>query len=275
MKRLNQNHSSRFFFALMATIIALLVTSAVAFAQNGARVYLQPLDSADGILTVDVIADNVTDMYGAEFELKFDPAVLSVQDAKPDQPGIQIEAGTLLPVDQGFIVANKVNQAEGSIIFALTLLNPAPPATGSGSLARVTFNVLTTAPSLINVERSKLVAVNLQTIPSNTMPLAIGSQSQALNQPEPAAPIAAEAPQAIPIAGEFPWWIVAAAMMVLGVPGLIAFIIMTGLTSPKTVSQPQYTQISQPRPRQVLPIPQPPPKRPEQRPTRTRPSAFK
>lgn len=282
-------------FNMAMSVILLFIGSSLASAQEGARVYLQPVDSTDSHLTVDIMADNVTDMYGAEVQLTYDPAVISVQDANPNQEGIQIEAGNLLPADKGFVVANKVNESEGTIIFALTLLNPAPPVTGSGPLARVTFNVLNPTPFTINVEKAKLVSIDLQTIPSQTTPLAIGNveqpnttsasteqQNTAQQQPATTAPppVADASPGATSGSG-FPWWIVAAGIMILGIVGLGALIIMSGLN--KSSQQPNQPQSKQQRQRQPSPQPQGPtqitPQQMNQQRARrasgTRPSAFK
>jgi len=154
--------------ASLVTMIAVMLTASLAWAQDGARVFPLPLESPEGTLVVDVMAENVADLYGAEFRLTYDPSVVAVQDFKPEQDGVQIESGTLLPSGKGFVVANQVDEAAGTVIFAMTLLNPASPVTGSGPLARVTFKVLQDVPSTINVEHAKLVAVDLQTIPSHT-----------------------------------------------------------------------------------------------------------
>ena len=140
---------------LLIIIAMTLVTtlSAQAQAQQSANVYLQPVESAEGQLVVNVMVENVTDMYGAEFQLRYNPAVFSVQDTDPNREGIQIEPGTLLPADKGFVVANQVNEAEGTITFALTLLNPAPPATGSGPLARRRDSV---SPSRYSITRKSV-----------------------------------------------------------------------------------------------------------------------
>ena len=111
-------------------------------------------------LIVDIMAENVTNMYGAEFRLKYDPAVLRVVDALADKDGVQILPGSLLPADKGFVVANQVNEAEGTAVFALTLLRPAEPVNGGGPLARITFDVLQDQPSAINVEHAQVVAID-------------------------------------------------------------------------------------------------------------------
>ena len=82
MKSLTKGPFKHILNVIMGMIL-LFVGSSLVSAQEGARVYLQPVDSADGQLTVDIIAENVTDMYGAEVQLTYDPAVLSVQDANP------------------------------------------------------------------------------------------------------------------------------------------------------------------------------------------------
>jgi hypothetical protein len=234
------------FFLLV--LLALFLTSSLAFAQEGAQVYVQSVDTTEGTLTVDVIAENVADLYGAEFQLKYDPAVLAVQDLDAGQDGVQIETGALLPAEQGFVVANKVEEAQGTVTFAMTLLNPAPPVSGNGSLARVRFNVLQNGLTTINVEHAKLVAANLQTIPSQTSPLTIEVSLPGAAAPAPAAD------------NGFPWWIVGIVVMVLGVVVLGGLIVIGGGKS-----------------KSVAPVMPQRPVRQQQpgRPSGSRPSAFK
>lgn len=261
MKPFNRDFSIKMISLTIMMMALLSLTTPLALAQAGARVYLQPVSSDDSSLTVDVIAENVTEMYGAEFRLKYDPAVISVQDLKADQDGIQIETGTLLPAEKGFVVANEVNETEGTITFAMTLLNPAPAANGAGPLARVKFNILQASPSTITVEHAKLVAIDLQTIPSETGALTVGSDGQAETAAAPAAP------NTPPTTGEgnFPWWIVAAIMIILGVLVIGGFVMMGGFNK-KAAATPAQT----PRPGAAsVPGPQ------TARPTGSRPSAFK
>lgn len=198
-------------FLKLASAIALLlaaanVTTSESLAQgNGARFYLQPVNSTTSAVTADIVVENMTNLYGVEFNLKFDPAAVSVADADPEKAGVQIETGNFLPAEQGFVVLNQVNSEEGTIRFAMTLLNPAPAVSGSGTLARVTFNLAANTPSTVDVTDAKLVSVDLQTIPVETAPLALGSDSAG---------------------GGFPWWIVAVAMIVLGLIGLAGFIVL-------------------------------------------------
>jgi hypothetical protein len=183
-------------------------------------VVLQPVDGPPGTLTLDVLIKDVANLYGAEFKLIYDPAILAARDANPDQTGVQLEAGPLLPATQGFVVANLANPADGSLIFAVTLLNPAPPVSGSGPLARLSFDVLNDKPTTITVEQIKLVSFDLQTIPVQT-------PAFAFNAPAQPAPVPAEfAPAATAAGAPFPWWLVAALIMLLGILALGSFIVM-------------------------------------------------
>lgn len=193
---------------LSVILLALFAMTPLALAQNGTRVYLQPVESASGLLTVEVLAENVTDLYGLELHFKYDPAVLEIQDSKADQEGIQIEPGTLLPVNQGFVVANQADQGQGTILYALTLLNPAPPVKGSGLVARISFKVLQNVPSTVSIEQATLVSANLQTIPTEMAPLTVGGAAGGQGS-------------------GFPWWIIGGAVLGLGVVvlgGLVALV---------------------------------------------------
>jgi hypothetical protein len=206
---------------LSMLLLVLLVPASLAMAQSGTRVYLQPVEPTAGLLTVDVMVDNATDLYGLEIHLKYDPAVLEIQDSKIDQEGVQVESGALLPVNQGFVVANQANQAAGMILYALTLLNPAPAVTGSGPVARLSFKLLQNTPTTLTIEQATLVAVNLQTIPAETVPLTIGDAAQT-------AQAGSSTPAPAGGTSSFPWWIVAAVVLLLGILAIGAFVVFGG-----------------------------------------------
>jgi len=94
--------------------------------------------------TVDIKIEQVTDLFGAEVHLSFDPAKLEVQDADPAVAGVQIEVGTFPdPAEgRGFVAQNLADNIAGRIDYAVTLLSPAQPVSGSGVLARVTFQAI-------------------------------------------------------------------------------------------------------------------------------------
>ncbi len=192
------------FFVLLLITIGLLVLTSPAQAQNSAQVYLTPVAAADNTVTVDLMANNVADLYGVEFLLKFDPTRVSVADANPEQAGIQVETGTLLPENQAFVVINQADASAGSIAFAMTLLNPAPAVSGNGSLARITFNLPAGTVSTVDIADIKLVSAGLQIIPAETKSLTLGQTRRE--------------------ASVFPWWLVALSIIVIGLLGLGAFI---------------------------------------------------
>lgn len=234
MKQAYKYFSIKITFALVTVILTLSLIASFAFAASGARVYMEQVDSAAGTLVVDVIADEVTDLYGVEFRLNYDPAVLSVLDAQPEQEGTQIEPGAMLPVDQGFIVVNAVDQTAGTVTFAMTLLNPAPAVSGRGSLGRVTFNILQDTPSTINVTQADLVSADLQLIPAETTAFQIGHPHS------------------------FPWWLVGGS--IIGLAGLaIVVVLITRQYNSKTAASPKQTVYSsaanQSRPSAFKPLP--------------------
>ena len=111
-------------------------------AQSPTVLYISPPSqnvSLGSTARVDVVIQDVTNLYGAEIHLAFDPARLSVQDADPNRTGTQIQAGPLLTSGTYFVAVNSVDNSLGTITLALTQLNPTLPVTGSGSVAQVEF----------------------------------------------------------------------------------------------------------------------------------------
>jgi hypothetical protein len=189
---MNKKLSTKITLALLVSVLSTLAVTSLALAWGETQVYLEKLNSTPETLTVDLMVEDVSDLYGAEFQLRYDPAVLAVLDARPEEEGVQIEPGQLLPVDQGFVVMNQVDEANGTITFAMTLLNPAPAANGTGSLGRITFNILQDSPTTIDIPKANLVSSQVELIPTETTALNLGQN-------------------------DFPWWIVGAGALVIGI----------------------------------------------------------
>jgi hypothetical protein len=85
-----------------------------------------------GCDTLDVFirVNNVEGLYGADVRLVFDPNVLEVVSMGP-------LSGFLNPTF--FIARNTFDNTAGTTWLAFTQLNPTPPVSGSGNIARVTF----------------------------------------------------------------------------------------------------------------------------------------
>ena len=108
-------------------------------------------------VTVDVVIEQVSELFGAEVHLSFDPEVLEVVDADSTKEGIQIEPGTLPAPD--FVVQNTADNQAGTVDYALTQLKPSEPRSGDGLLARVTFRGKRAASSQILLEQFVLADI--------------------------------------------------------------------------------------------------------------------
>ena len=116
--------------------------------------------------TVGILVENVTDLYGFEFELTFDPAILEVVDADPDEEGVQIEAGDFLSPD--WTLENTVDNDNGTIAYALCQMNPSPPQSGDGILATITWRGKAVGTSPIQLAHVLLAATRGVEIPAST-----------------------------------------------------------------------------------------------------------
>lgn len=144
------------------------VAAAMARVNDPAVVRCEPLAAvgpATTTLAVDIYVDNVVDLYGADIRLTFDTAYAQVVDADPNMPGVQIQplAGFLAP---DLVVKREANNSTGLIWYAVTQLNPSPPVSGSGALARITFQPQSTAAFTMPVVNHQLAAVGGEPIPS-------------------------------------------------------------------------------------------------------------
>jgi len=140
----------------LAAGIAMPATRALASpALQGATVTISPPDGTvvcGSNFNVDVRINGVTGLYGIDFRISYDPAIVEVVDANPAAPGVQIQAGTFPDVSggRGLIQINSVDVGTGSISYAATLINPTPPEAGtSGIAASITFRGLAAGTSPI------------------------------------------------------------------------------------------------------------------------------
>ncbi len=95
--------------------------------------------------TVSLMVYDVTDFYGVQMELRFDPATIQILDANPGEPGVQVGVGDVLAPTQtaldGFMLQT-VDNDEGRIDILASFAQPDPPFSGSGSLIHITFLTL-------------------------------------------------------------------------------------------------------------------------------------
>lgn len=136
---------------------------------QGTTVVLSPASGEVAVgatTTVDIFVQDVTGLYGAEVHLTFDPALLNVVDADTAMEGVQIEVGTYLT--PYFLAKNVVDQATGKIDFAVSQGPSDQPVSGSGVLARVTFQGEAAGTSTISFDSVILSDIEGQQISAGT-----------------------------------------------------------------------------------------------------------
>lgn len=131
----------------------------------------EPLDASGPFgqdLTVDIYIQDVTALYGADVRLSFDAARMQVVDADPNIPGTQIQPlyDFMTP---GFVIKKEANNSAGTIWYAATQLNPSPPVSGSGPLARITFRAVASGSFPLPVTSAQLSAAGGIPIAVTTM----------------------------------------------------------------------------------------------------------
>jgi hypothetical protein len=105
-----------------------------------------------GQIQVEIRIVDVQDLYGADVKLAFDPALLQVVDADPNIPGVQITPrDDLLSPD--FVIKNEADNQAGTVWYAVTQLNPTPPASGTGALFSFTFSVVGSGTANLSLEQ--------------------------------------------------------------------------------------------------------------------------
>jgi len=148
----------------------------------------------------EIRVENIAGLWGAEIELRFDPALLQVQDAAPGVEGVQIQTGSFLSPD--FVAENKVDNAAGIISYALTQLAPREPVSGSGQLASITFQGVNQGNSDLTFSVVKLATNQGQPILAVSQGSQIvvtgGESPSAAVSPAPTPAIAISVPQATP-----------------------------------------------------------------------------
>ena len=124
---------------LLVVMVLFSVLSGQGWAQ-GTVVTLSPLSAQveeGDTVTVDIVVENVTDLYGAQVQLEYDPTLVTVLDANENMAGVQVEPGTFLSPD--FIAQNEVDLTAGRISYAVSQQAPHDAVDGSGTLATITF----------------------------------------------------------------------------------------------------------------------------------------
>ena len=160
-------HTIQMSIALLVCLSGLRQATTI-WAQGAATVRPDPTSleiGTEDTSTVGILVEDVTDLYGFEFEITFDPAVLEVVDANPDEEGVQIQSGDFLSPD--WTLENTVDNDSGTIAYALCQMNPSPPQSGDGILATITWRGKAVGTSPIQLAHVLLGAAGGVEIPAS------------------------------------------------------------------------------------------------------------
>ncbi len=137
-------------------VVMLVVAPEKVYAQVAAQVgffetyEIQP----DVRVEIPLEVRDVQDLYGIDVEVRFDPAVLTVEDANPNQDGVQPALGTFL--DAGLILFNTVDNEAGVMRFAMSQVNPSEAKSGDGVVLVLYFRGIAEGESDLTVSMVEL-----------------------------------------------------------------------------------------------------------------------
>lgn len=170
------------------TLCMLLSLTSIATAQGGSAQVgvLEPAQVPLGAsIQVPVSVDNVQDLYALDITLKFDPAVLQVEDADPSTPGIQLALGQFL--DPGLMLFNSADNEAGTIRFAMSQYSPSEGKSGKGIVFIIRFVGKAEGETPLTVTELVLSDKNGVEIPSEgvdaTLTVSAGAPTQAATYP--------------------------------------------------------------------------------------------
>lgn len=154
-------------FIIIASLLPARGTLAQATARAGV---FETFNAAPGSrIQVPIEIRGVQDLYAVDLTLRFDPAILSAEDADPQMQGIQPALGTFL--DAGLLLFNEVDLEQGAVRFVMTQVNPSEGKSGDGILLVVYFIATDMGESALQLESITLsdrygVAIPVETVDS-------------------------------------------------------------------------------------------------------------
>lgn len=142
-------------FGLILLIALFLLTAVVdqsVFAQDDVAelgIFKSQQAAPGTLIRVPVSVRNVSNAYGVDFILEFDPAILQVEDADPNTNGVQAQLGNFL--DPGLLLFNSADNDAGTYRFAMSQVNPSEPKSGEGDVVIITFRALAAGESGLEI----------------------------------------------------------------------------------------------------------------------------
>jgi len=134
---------------------------------------------------IEIWVSDVTDLYGVDIRLQFDPALFEVVDANPGLSGVQITPrNDLLSTD--LVARKEADNVAGTVWYAVTQLNPSPPVSGSGALFALRLRALTPGSGQLAFTNQQLSNRDAELIPatsSDATYTVTGEATHSLNLP--------------------------------------------------------------------------------------------
>jgi hypothetical protein len=133
---------------LLFSTLCILVFAGVAFANSIASASIQPAPSTvfvGGNLTLNVTVAGVADLSAFQFDISFNPGVLSAQSIVE---GAFLSSGG----STSFFIPGTIDNVGGTIAFnADSLIGPGPGVNGSGTIATIDFLAIAAGASSVNL----------------------------------------------------------------------------------------------------------------------------
>ncbi len=101
---------------------------------SASRARIQLVPAGDGS-SIQIMVDDVSELYALDLEIQFDAAKYQVADANPDMDGIQITPGEAPAPD--FVAVNSVDNEAGVIHYVVTQLGGEDAFSGKGVVATI------------------------------------------------------------------------------------------------------------------------------------------
>jgi len=145
---------------IIFTILVFLSLTSIIFAQDIiAKVFLYPSSAkkiVGSTLSVSVNVANVSNLYGYDFKLYYDTRILDVKNVT-EGTFLKSKGSTFFKVKE---MKDNYNSTHGRIWMYSTMLSPAKPASGSGTVAIIEFKGVKAGTTAINLYDTKFVNSN-------------------------------------------------------------------------------------------------------------------
>ena len=166
-KRLKSQTTTTIFLIML--MFALTVNSNIVFSQETPLVYVDP-PTVTGLppsseFTIEVKIANVTEFYGFDLQLRWDPAVLDYVSHIAKIPVETFPDGVLHQTI--LTIKNEANSTAGTYWLSASSMFPAPSFNGSGTVFEITFHVKAIGQCLLEIYSHELARVDASAIPHN------------------------------------------------------------------------------------------------------------